>query len=362
MQKPYSLNELNVESTIGGVGHENNNRDIPIIDFSHFTARREEIKEQLWRAATEVGFFQIANHAISLDDIQHAFHLTEQFFHLPQHIKQQFPLKKGLNAGWEFREQIRPSTKTADEKESYQITLPHMENLWPTQQLANFRTTMLDFEQKAWQLNMDILSCFAEKLGFAADFFTQAHDRTSAHYQSTLRLLHYLPVKDGSNSKTRWRAGAHTDFDCLTMVFQQDNQGGLQVCPGKDIVNDEKNHQQVGQKKAGSQNTTQQNMAQQKPPQQKTASWTDVKPVTGIITCNIGDMLMRWSDDQLRSTLHRVRMPTPEESQQSRYSMAFFAQANKDILIQGREKKYAPITADDYLQMRIAANFVSQSP
>ena len=39
--------------------------------------------------------------------------------------------------------------------------------------------------------------------------------------------------------------------------------------------------------------------------------WTPVKPVDGVITCNIGDMLMRWSDEQLPSNFHRVRNPLP---------------------------------------------------
>ncbi|MNL79170.1 hypothetical protein D3C87_2057110 [compost metagenome] len=50
-------------------------------------------------------------------------------------------------------------------------------------------------------------------------------------------------------------------------------------------------------------------------------------------------------------------MPKPDESHGPRYSMAFFCQANKDAMIQGPEKKYEPMTAHDYLQMRIAANF-----
>ena len=70
-------------------------------------------------------------------------------------------------------------------------------------------------------------------------------------------------------------------------------------------------------------------------------------------------MLMRWSDDQLQSTLHRVRMPYEHEYQGSRYSLPFFCQANKDAVIQGPAHKYEPITAHDYLQRRIAANFAS---
>jgi hypothetical protein len=34
-----------------------------------------------------------------------------------------------------------------------------------------------------------------------------------------------------------------------------------------------------------------------------------------------GDMLMRWSDDQLPSNFHRVRSPLPGEYQGARYSL-----------------------------------------
>ena len=47
------------------------------------------------------------------------------------------------------------------------------------------------------------------------------------------------------------------------------------------------------------------------------------------------------------------------ESQWPRYSRPFFCQANMNWVIQGPQKKYAPITANDYLQQRIAANFAT---
>lgn len=322
----YALDELQFETTIGGKGVDAEHSNIPIIDMSQFESRRAEITEALWQAATQVGFFQIKNHSIDLKDIEHAFQLSEQLFSLPQQQKQPLSLKPGKNAGWEFKQQVRPSTGTADQKESYQITRPHMEGIWPDQApLANFQQDMLNFESQAWQLGMNILSCFADKLGFERDFFRQVHQPNSEQYQSTLRLLHYLPMAQLPQGEEHWRAGAHTDFDCLTMVFQQPNQGGLQVAAGKDSQ-----HQQV---------------------------WSNVEPQAGVITCNIGDMLMRWSDDKLKSTLHRVRMPYPEENQGSRYSMAFFCQANKDQVIQGPNKKYQAMTAEEYLNMRIQANF-----
>ncbi|MGO8601288.1 2OG-Fe(II) oxygenase family protein, partial [Rhizobium ruizarguesonis] len=67
-----------------------------------------------------------------------------------------------------------------------------------------------------------------------------------------------------------WRAGAHSDFDFFTILHQKEGEGGLQVFPGKDAALKE---------------------------------WTDVPPRKVYITCNIGDMLMRWSDDEKSSGL-----------------------------------------------------------
>ena len=85
--------------------------------------------------------------------------------------------------------------------------------------------------------------------------------------------------------------------------------------------------------------------------------WTPIPASRDAITCNIGDMLMRWSDDQLSSNFHRVAAPKHGEFQGDRYSIAFFAQANRDVVIVGPTGVHAPITAEDYLQQRIQANY-----
>ena len=323
-QSTYALGELDKEARMGGQGAETSAREVRVIDISHFEARKPEIAEQLWSAAVDIGFFQVSGHGIAQADIDAAFERAQQFFALPAAVKAQWPLAR--NAGWEHKAQIRPSTKTPDQKESYQVTRPRMEGLWPAEEeLAGFQQATLAFEQQCWKVGMQLLSCFAYKLGFDEDFFTRAHDPESSSYQSTLRMLHYFAVDPALIHETGlWRAGAHTDFDCLTLLFQRAGQGGLQVLPGKEAE------------------------AQQ---------WTPVKPVDGVITCNIGDMLTRWSDDQLPSNFHRVRNPQPHEYQGSRYSLAFFCQANEDAVIEGPAKKYPPITGAEYLRQRISANF-----
>lgn len=322
----YALNELNKEARMGTFGTETGKREIRRIDLSDFNNRKAQIADELWAASVDVGFFQVRNHGIDLAKVRGAFAAAEAFFALPESVKSQYPLRKADNAGWESKAQVRPSTGTADQKESYQITRPHMEVLWPSEaELPGFKQTMLEFEAQCWQVGMRLLSCFADKLGFDSDFFTKAHDPQQASYQSTLRLLHYYAIDPAMKDKLDlWRAGAHTDFDCLTLLFQQKNQSGLQVCPGKEMDAQE---------------------------------WTSIEPADDVITCNIGDMLMRWSDDQLPSNFHRVKNPLPHEYQGPRYSLAFFCQANRDVMIEGPGRKYPAISADAYLKQRVNANF-----
>ncbi|MEZ5244517.1 MAG: 2-oxoglutarate and iron-dependent oxygenase domain-containing protein [Acidimicrobiales bacterium] len=328
--------ELAKERTFGGLGVDVE-RDIRVIDMSDPTMTRAELDDAIWRAASDTGFFQVTGHGIAQADIDAAFSITEQFFDLPAEVKQRRAMPPRTNSGWEFKSQKRPSTGTYDHKETFQVTISRMDtyDLWPTDvEIAGFRRILESFEAANHALAMRILSSFARKLGLPDAFFTERHDRTSPEYQSTLRILHYLPLEAVDLQPGEWRAGAHTDYDCLTLLHQRDGQRGLQVCPGSDAAARDSD---------------------------APLGWTDVEPTAGTITCNIGDMLMRWSDDQLPSTLHRVRMPRPDEIDgdhvEPRYSIAYFAQADCDTLIESPSGTHAPITAADYLAQRIAANF-----
>ncbi|MGU3290907.1 isopenicillin N synthase family dioxygenase [Williamsia sp. M5A3_1d] len=320
------LTELRREARMGGIGTETTDREVRRISLADLDTRREAIADELWSAATDIGFFQVVDHGIDADTLDRVFAMSERFFALPTEVKASLPLRPGTNAGWEYSSQVRPSVGTPDQKESFQVTRPRMDRLWPSDDdITGFRTTIEDFERRCWEIAMALLGCFAPRLGFDRDFFTRAHDPASAGYQSTLRLLHYYAFGDELLDRSDvWRAGAHTDFDALTLLFQRSGQGGLQVLPGAEAD---------GQ------------------------AWTSVEPSDDAITCNIGDMLMRWSDDRLPSNFHRVRSPRRDEYRGPRHTIAFFAQANADVVIESPGGKYPPITAHDYLQQRIAANF-----
>lgn len=88
-------------------------------------------------------------------------------------------------------------------------------------------------------------------------------------------------------------------------------------------------------------------------------------PVEGSIVVNIADCMMRWSNDVLRSTPHRV-LTDPRHADSAtvpeRYSIAFFCNPNKETLVEclpgcstaDSPPKYPPINAFDYITMRLS--------
>lgn len=104
---------------------------IPTISLRDFDARRAEITAQLMAASTDVGFFCLADHGIAQADIDAMFAMSARFFALDDDTKAKTPLN-GKNAGWEKNTQVRPSTGTADQKESMQLQFARMDGLWPS--------------------------------------------------------------------------------------------------------------------------------------------------------------------------------------------------------------------------------------
>ncbi len=113
--------------------------------------------------------------------------------------------------------------------------------------------------------------------------------------------------------------------------------------------------------------------------------WLSVPPIPGAVVVNVGDCLMRWSNDILVSTPHRVvsdpawantllSTSSPLDSAQgtasgddvvvvqpARRSIAFFCNPNKGATVEclptcstaDRPAKYAPVNALDYLVGRL---------
>ena len=103
---------------------------------------------------------------------------------------------------------------------------------------------------------------FEEDLGFPQGTFRKAHNIRDRASLTTLRSLHYMPKP--ATSDAYWRCGSHADMSLLSLLFQKEGQGDLQICPGREAITDFG----MGDK------------------------WTEVPAKQGPIVCNIGDMLM----------------------------------------------------------------------
>ncbi|KAL3477336.1 hypothetical protein BJX99DRAFT_226399 [Aspergillus californicus] len=309
-------------------------RPIPKISLRDFDQRIDEITAELINAAENVGFFTITDHGISVDEIEGMFATAESFFALPDSVKGTVPWNPN-NVGWEKNSQVRPSTGQADTKESYQLQFgENMNNgLWlDDKHISGFKDTSLKFMHHVQSVSEVLMRCFARGLGFPEDFFVQCHDISRPNAQTTARLLHYFALPEEPSDKIYHRAGAHADWDFLTLLFQKEGQSGLEICPGREVVTEFG----IGDE------------------------WTKVEPRTGEIVCNIGDLLMSWSDDRFKSTFHRVKAPQePGDFYGDRYSIAFFNQPCKDAQIQGPRKKYPLVTGEEFNANAMKRNFAA---
>ncbi|KAI7787334.1 leucoanthocyanidin dioxygenase [Diaporthe eres] len=318
-------------------------RQIPKISLRDFENRIDEITSELSDAAENVGFFSIVEHGITQTDIDKAFARSQAFFSLPDDVKATVPWSP-QNVGWEKNSQIRPSTGAPDNKESYQ--LQYGENMlsggkgdsgytsmWMSDiHLPGFKDDCLEFMHQIQEVSNKLMVCLARSLGFPDAYFLQSHDPSDPKCQTVLRLLHYFPTPQTNDGKVWHRAGAHADWGLITLLFQREGESGLEICPGREAVTE-----------FGLGDT-----------------WTKVNFEPGAIICNIGDMLMRWSDDRFKSTFHRVKAPSePGDYFGERYSIAYFTQPSKDSVIQGPKKKYSEITGRQFIANAMNAHFAA---
>jgi isopenicillin N synthase-like dioxygenase len=82
----------------------------------------------------------------------------------------------------------------------------------------------------------------------------------------------------------------------------------------------------------------------------------------GALTCNIGDMLARWTNDHWTSTLHRVVPPAASGTRRvRRRSLARFLDGPPDLVLDGMPScysdisraRYQPVVAGDGLRARL---------
>jgi isopenicillin N synthase-like dioxygenase len=291
---------------------------IPIIDLTAFTngdtITRQNIIKQIYQACHEIGFMYLQNSGISKGLRKQVFSYSKSFFNLPLEVKQKQAWSDELNntgyVGLE-RERLNPN-KPGDLKEAFNVN---------KQAAIKIDASILAFYDSCTELANSVLQAYALALELPEDFFITRHNQQN----HTLRLLHYPPLQTPSKP-AQVRAGEHSDYGSITLLFQ-DDVGGLEV-------------------------------------QTASGNWIAAPAIPDTVVVNTGDLMQRWTNDIFCSTKHRVMIPSDNNVKQSRYSMAFFCHPNDDTEIaclESCQKEqspiYPPILAGEYLLSRLQATY-----
>jgi isopenicillin N synthase-like dioxygenase len=310
---------------------------IPVLDLSQSNAA---LAPRLGDAFREIGFVALARHGVPTATIDALYRAANAFFDMPAVLKGQVARPRpDQNRGYiaygeETLARLGGAETPPDHKEIFSIgpfDLPNepyytspaaypsfAPNLWPAMP-AGLQPAMRTYWSAATALARRTLGIAALALGLPEDHFTSLTDR----HISMLRLISYPPYARAP-APGQLRAGVHTDLNMLTFVHANSDTGGLEV-------------------------------------RARDGTWIAPPASSDLFVVNVGDMLMRWTNDLWISTPHRVANP-PTGWGERRISIPFFFQANYDTIVEclppclpsGAEPKYPPVSVGTYRAERFA--------
>ena len=322
---------------------------VPVIDLTPFlegsNVGKQRVAAEVATACESLGFLTIVGHGVPRELTDMTYDVTREFFDLPLEermavIQPAVDIFRGyhpiasLALSYSLDQKTPPDLKegfvvgpivTPDEEyfrrpEAVNFFYP---NLWPKRP-EGFRDTWTDYYQEMEALAATLMRIFAVALGLCEDYFD---DKINKHI-SYLMASNY-PKQPEDPLPGQLRAGAHTDYGSLTILYRDQAPGGLQIL---------NQHNE----------------------------WVDVKHVPESFVINIGDLMARWTNDRWVSTMHRVVNPPRNVALKSRrQSLVFFHQPNYDASINCLESccdadnppRYAPATTAEHLMMKALKMF-----
>ncbi|KAL2402406.1 hypothetical protein ABEF95_000652 [Exophiala dermatitidis] len=266
----------------------------------------------------------------------------------PQH-----ETKQGFN--WGYEESLDP---TGGDGKYVELdgTKPDSEtksgNVWPDEaDLPGFRDAIAEYYGQVLQLARHLFRLFALSLGLEETYF----DELMTHPGGIARLLYYKGLPGASeasetsgtsesgsgstntvpnsssnnddNNNSKLGLGAHTDYECFTLLLSSTNPGLEILFPPSSLT-------------------------QNKP------IWRPCPVRPGTLTVNVADFLMRWTNGLYKSTVHRV-VSRPGAGE--RYSVPFFFSINYDADVLPLPESavgpsnFVPLRAGEYVLERLRA-------
>ena len=296
-------------------------RSVPCIDVRELNGNDVSVIATIRAACRKTGFFYLDHAFANEDTIRRILGQMNAFFGLDDADRR----KQAVNVA--VTESKQGWTPLYGELPYQPGTIAHVEsfdcgrrppsgsddppNVWPD--LADFRRDV----RAGWDALSDAGTAVLEGLSLAAGL--QRHffaDRCSSHQFNTLRLLNY-PENDAPVTDTNVGISAHTDFECMTLIYQ--------TAPGLELLATDGN-------------------------------WYDVPGHDGRLIVMLDDMLERWTNGTFKATGHRVR-----NTGEQRFSIVMFFAVNDEEIIaplenfisENRPAEYAAVRQRDHLQREL---------
>lgn len=271
---------------------------VPVIDLSccDTGAGRAATAAAIGSACEGSGFFTIVGHGVPQDLVDRMYVTTKSYFTLPEAEK-----RRSANTGAGVSGLRKPDHQyetfaahvtgdlSAEDREAlgtYPATWK-APNIWPS---TSFQATWGSYLAAMTELSAEIMRLFALALGLEENFFGTKFDN-----HVSLLIANYYHAQTATAAPDELRRQRHTDWGSLTVLYVEDDLGGLQVLRGED-------------------------------------EWLDVPAVPRSFVVNIGDLMAFWTGGRWASTVHRVVTPAGDTS--SRISIPFFYLPNHDASIE----------------------------
>ncbi|KAG2910996.1 hypothetical protein PC116_g22076 [Phytophthora cactorum] len=288
-----------------------------------------KIIDDVRAAASEWGFFYIADHGLPEKEVDRFQAAMRSFFNLPKEIKNTIR-RSATNSRGYFDDEL--TKNKSDWKECLDFAgvnedgpasgkherLGDDQNLWlEDKQLPGFRREVVEYYTKMEYISRRLLKVFAVALGEEPAFFDQFFHGDNSSF---LRLNHYPVAPEPEKTMGVYH---HTDAGALTVLLQDDDVASLQVF------------------------------------HRDSQSWTLVPPRKGTYTVNIGDMVQVWSNDKFFAPLHRVLASGGAD----RFSAPFFynpsykAQVKPIVVKEGEEANYRPLSWREFRLARFQGDY-----
>lgn len=296
---------------------------LPIVDISRLSSARFEgrlaVANELDRACARHGFLYIKGVQVDTVPFERLLTRARAYFALSHDAKMASHIGRSLNhSGYVPAGEEQFGDGGSDLKEAYDINCDYEQvtgrrpllgpNQWPA--MPGFREDVQAYYSQVTAIGHQLFRAFALALDLDEDHF-DAHLR---HPPSQLRLIHY-PFDPAAED--RRGMGAHTDYECFTLLFA--TSAGLQIVD-------------------------------------KQGEWIDVPLIEGTMIMNIGDMMEILSNGRYVATRHRVKRVTQE-----RYSFPLFHALDYDHVvapvIRGVTPRYAPMKGGEHLFNQTAQTF-----